>query len=36
MADRPLYIFDLDGTLADLSHRKHMLDEIERKGRELP
>ena len=27
MADRPLYIFDLDGTLADLSHRKHMLDE---------
>lgn len=25
--DKPLYIFDLDGTLADLSHRKHMLEE---------
>lgn len=24
---KPLYIFDLDGTLADLSHRKHMLEE---------
>ena len=24
---KPLYIFDLDGTLADLQHRKHMLDE---------
>lgn len=27
MADRPLYIFDLDGTLADCTHRKHILDE---------
>lgn len=23
---KPLYIFDLDGTLADCSHRKHFLD----------
>lgn len=24
---KPLYIFDLDGTLADIEHRKHMLEE---------
>lgn len=24
--ERPLYIFDLDGTLADCAHRKHFLD----------
>lgn len=24
---RPLYIFDLDGTLALIEHRKHMLDD---------
>jgi hypothetical protein len=23
---RPLYIFDLDGTLADLTHRRHFVD----------
>ncbi len=23
---RPLYIFDLDGTLADVSHRKHLIE----------
>lgn len=24
---RPLYIFDLDGTLADINHRRHILDD---------
>jgi FMN phosphatase YigB (HAD superfamily) len=27
MAERPLYIFDLDGTLADCKHRQRILDE---------
>lgn len=26
MSERPLYIFDLDGTLTDASHRKHLID----------
>lgn len=26
MNNRPLYIFDLDGTLADLKHRRHFVD----------
>lgn len=29
MKHRPLYIFDLDGTLADCLHRKHYLDDVE-------
>jgi phosphoglycolate phosphatase-like HAD superfamily hydrolase len=29
---RPLYIFDLDGTLADLSHRRHFLDKKDWRG----
>lgn len=32
MKPRPLYIFDLDGTLALIDHRKHML-ELERKDK---
>lgn len=30
---RPFYIFDLDGTLADISHRRHILDDHEDKQR---
>ncbi len=27
MIRRPLYIFDLDGTIADISHRRHIIEE---------
>lgn len=27
MTQRPLYIFDLDGTIADIEHRRHIIEE---------
>lgn len=29
---KPLYIFDLDGTLADISHRRHIIEDPSRDG----
>ena len=33
MKTKPLYIFDLDGTLALIDHRKHILDEVDDRQR---
>ena len=33
--NKPLYIFDLDGTLADISHRRHLVESAPKRWREF-
>lgn len=33
--NKPLYIFDLDGTLADISHRRHLVESASKRWREF-
>lgn len=33
--NKPLYIFDLDGTLADIQHRRHLVESTPKRWREF-